>query len=348
MNRFHSLSISEKTQLTPDAISLTFDLPSELADQYQFTAGQYLTLQAEVEGQSIRRAYSLCEAPGSGALKVGIKRVAGGLFSNFAFDRLAVGDTLEVMPPQGQFTWSKQLGGEALLLVAAGSGITPVLSILQEALADNAIKQIALLYGNRSAADSMFRDTLLALQELHPNRFQLIEVFSREKQDNALFGRIGKPIVNYMLKSRLADWTFDHYYLCGPEEMIDEVSQTLKDAGNSKDQIHFELFTTSSEELTSELPTGKTKVQVILDDEEASFVMDASSTVLEAALKEGLDAPYSCQGGICSTCIARVTEGKVSMKKNQILTDDELEDGLILACQSHPETPVLSIDFDDV
>lgn len=348
MSRFHALSILEKKNLTPDAISLSFQLPSELAETFRFEAGQYLTLQAQINGQEVRRAYSLCEAPANGLLKVGIKRVKDGLFSNFAFDQLKEGDQLQVMPPQGQFVWPAQPKGTSLMLIAAGSGITPILSIVQTALKDPQVEQLALLYGNRAAKDSMFREDLIQLQQSHADRFQLIEVFSREKEDNALFGRIGKPIVNYMLKSRLADWNFDHYYLCGPEGMIDEVSSTLKEAGAGKEQIHFELFTSSSEEPTTDLPAGKTQVTMLLDDEESSFVMDASTSVLDAALKEGIDAPYSCQGGICSTCIARVTEGKVSMRKNQILTEDELEEGLVLACQAHPETPVLALDFDDV
>lgn len=348
MNRFVSLPILEKNMLSPDAVSLSFEVPSELESSFAFKAGQYLTLQTTINGNSVRRAYSICAAPQSGKLSVGIKRVPKGLFSNYAFDQLQVGDKVEVMPPEGQFVWPATQGGKNLLLIAAGSGITPILSIILSALSDTSVQQVALLYGNRSARDSMFREELLQLKEQHPDRFQLIEVFSREKQDNALFGRIGKPIVNYMLKSRLADWDFDQYYICGPEEMIKESSATLKEAGASPDRIHFELFTSSSEEPGGDLPEGKTRVTILLDEEENSFVMDASSSVLDAALKEGIDAPYSCQGGICSTCIARVTEGKVSMRKNQILTEDELEEGLVLACQAHPQTPVLAIDFDDV
>lgn len=349
MSRFHSLTISEKTSLTPDAITLAFEIPAKLQQDFAYKAGQYLTLKAMIDGNEVRRAYSICEAPGGSILRVGIKRVEGGLFSNFACDQVQVGDAMEVMLPEGQFVWEAGTHQGDVLAVAAGSGITPILSIITSALAQNDQFKIALVYGNKSQNDSMFYQDLKALQADHPDRFHFIEVYSRTKEENALFGRIGKPIINYMLKSRLADLDLQHHYLCGPEAMIQEVTATLKEAGVASDRIHFELFTSSSDsQEVIDVPAGKTAVTMMLDDEESRFTMDASTSVLDAALNEGLDAPYSCQGGICSTCIARVTEGKVTMRKNQILTDAELEEGLVLACQAHPESAVLKIDFDDV
>jgi len=194
----------------------------------------------------------------------------------------------------------------------------------------------------------MFYEEIIALKEKYPNRFFAEFIYSRKKEDGAMFGRVERAVVNFLLKNKYNETRFDDFYLCGPEPMIDEVSSTLKEFGVNKKQIHFELFTTSEEGLLVEPHDGKTQITVILDDETETFTMPQSSSILEAALANKLDAPYSCQGGICSTCIARITEGKAEMRKNQILTDGEIAEGLILTCQAHPTTPTVVVDYDDV
>ena len=206
----------------------------------------------------------------------------------------------------------------------------------------------SLVYGNRSFEETMFAANLLSLKQKYPDRFFLEFIFSRKKEDTGLFGRIERSTLNYLLKNKFGGHTLQAYYLCGPKQMIDTVSEILKEKGVDEKQIFFELFTTSDEGSLKEVHDGFTKLTVTLDDETETFVMPQSSSILDAVLDHGLDAPFSCQGGICSTCIARMSGGKAEMRKNQILTDDEIEEGLILTCQAHPSSTILNIDYDDV
>ena len=253
------------------------------------------------------------------------------------------------MPPEGTFIFEPNVSNKnTYAAFAAGSGITPVLSIIRDVLEREVESNIVLVYGNQNLDETMFYSELEALKEAYNNRFKIEYIFSRRKEHNALQGRIDRSVVNYLLKNKYREYQFSKYYLCGPEEMINEVSNTLQDRGVSKNDILFELFTSSEEGELTEVHEGSTKVTVTLDDETETFVMSQKKSVLDASLDHGLDAPFSCQGGICSTCIARVTKGKVEMRKNQILTDGELAEGLILTCQSHPTTSELEIDYDDV
>ena len=349
MSDFHSLSISEVKKETPHAVSISFHIPGSLKNEFSFKAGQYITLKHIVEGKEIRRAYSICSSPNSNTLRVGIKSVPNGLFSVFANTRLKKGDTLDVMPPEGKFILEpNSKNSKNYAAFVAGSGITPVLSILKTALEEEPNSTFVLVYGNKSESETMFLEELKSLQQKNPDRLSIQFITSREEAEDALFGRIDRSIVNFILKNKHKDVRFDAYYLCGPETMIDEVSSTLKDNGINEKLIHFELFTTSEEGLLVEPHDGNTKVTITLDDETETFIMPQTKSVLEAALAEGLDAPFSCQGGICSTCIARIVEGKAEMRKNQILTDGEIADGLILTCQAHPTSAKLVIDYDDV
>jgi len=349
MNNFHTLVVSEVKPETPNSVSITFKIPEELKEKFRFKAGQYLSIKHIANGKEVRRAYSICSAPGSGIVKVGVKKVADGSFSTYANTKLKAGDTLEVMPPQGKFILDpKNENIHNYAAFVAGSGITPVLSIVTNALEKEPDSNFLLVYGNRSMSETMFHTELLELQQKYPDRFYLEFIYSRKQEEKAMFGRIERSTVNFFLKNKFKDNSFEAFYLCGPEMMIDEISATLKQSGVNEKQIHHELFSTAEKGLLLQKHDGETLLTVTVDDETASFSMPQSKSVLEATLEEGMDPPYSCQGGICSTCIARIKEGKAEMKKNQILTDGEIADGLILTCQAHPTTPTLVIDYDDV
>lgn len=349
MSNFHSLVISEVKQETPNAVSIELKIPEELSDLFQFKAGQYITFKHDVNGQEVRRAYSICCPPGESTIRVGVKKVKDGTFSVFANTELKAGDTIEVMPPEGNFIFEPNVSNKnTYAAFVAGSGITPVLSIIRDVLEREVNSNFVLIYGNKNLDEAMFYSELEALKSQYTNRFKIEYIFSRSKEHNALQGRIDRSVVNYLLKNKYGETQFSKYYLCGPEAMINEVTSTLLERGVDKEAILFELFTTSEEGELTEVHEGDTMVTVTLDDETESFVMSQKKSVLDAALDHGLDAPFSCQGGICSTCIARVIKGKVEMRKNQILTDSELAEGLVLTCQSHPTTAELEIDYDDV
>lgn len=349
MPDFHKLAISEVKKETPNSVSITLEIPENLQSTFTFKAGQYITFKHSLNGNEIRRAYSLCSSPSSGILRVGVKQVVDGSFSVYANNQLKAGDVLEVMAPEGAFIFEPQNeSSNTYGAFVAGSGITPVLSIIKDVLERESKSSFVLVYGNQTLAECMFHAELEGLKAEYSDRLKIEYIYSRSKEHNALQGRIDKSVVNYLLKNKYGETSFSSFYLCGPETMINEVSKTLQGRGVAKEHILFELFTTSEEGELAENHDGNTTVTVILDDETDTFVMSQKKNVLEAALEHGLDAPFSCQGGICSTCIARVVEGKVEMRKNQILTDSELEEGLILTCQSHPTTPKVVIDYDDV
>ena len=351
MSQFHKLAISELHRETDACVTISFDVPSELKETYTFKAGQYITLKTTVNGNELRRDYSLCSSPNSGILKIAVKAVADGSFSSFANSDLSVGDIIEVSAPNGRFIFEPNSSMERTIAAfAAGSGITPIMSIAKSVLEEEPKSNFVLIYGNKTPKDTIFLDELLHLQSQHPERLKLHFVYSQSQQDKALFGRIEKSTVNFILKNDYPETKFDKFYLCGPEPMIHTVKDILMDNGVKQEQILFELFTVTAppKPVDVDLIDGKTKVTILLDDEESTFVMDQKKSVLEAALAENLDAPYSCQGGICSSCLARLTEGEVKMRQNNILTDSELEEGLILTCQSHPTTPVIRVDYDDI
>lgn len=348
MSHFHALQIAAVDQLTPNAVALTFDIPENLKEAFRFKAGQYITIKHSLNGKELRRAYSISSPPSSGKLTVGIKKMEGGTFSVYANEQLKAGDTIEVMIPEGRFVF-EETSPKKIAAFAAGSGITPIISIAQTVLDSHPESTFVLVFGNQSPEETMYFKTIQSLKERYGNRFFVQYVYSRSTEENALFGRIERSTVNFVLKNKFKGTDFDAFYLCGPEDMIEQVTDTLKDNGVSKEKIHFELFTTDDDDdEMAEGLEGKTQVEVLLDDETFTFVMDKKERVLDAVLKEDIDAPYSCQGGVCSSCIARLTDGKVEMVKNQILTDGEIEEGFILTCQSHPITPKIKVDYDDV
>lgn len=346
MSNFFTLPIKKVTRLTEKSVQLSFDLSDELRASYKFIPGQYLTLQTSINGESVRRSYSICSAPDED-LAIAVKAIDQGVFSNYANEQLKDGDVLEVHPPEGSFQLEASNTQKKYVAFAAGSGITPVLSMLKSTLKQAPESEFVLAYGNKSKAEAMFLDELKHLQSSYKERFQLIEIYSRTQEDNAKFGRIEKPFVNYVLKNMYKDVDFDAYFICGPEEMIEGVKKTLTENSVEKDKIQFELFYSSAEEAI-ETKDGMTSINVTVDDETFSFQMGQDEVILDAILAKDIDAPYSCQGGICSSCVAKITKGKAVMKKNQILTDEEVEEGLVLTCQAHPTTPEIHVDYDDL
>lgn len=349
MSEFYPLLVSEVKKETPNSVSITFEIPEHLKEKFAFKAGQYVTLKYNFNGKDIRRAYSICSSPGSRVLKVAVKSVPNGAFSIYANTILKAGDSIPVMPPSGKFILKPI--PESLnnyVAFAAGSGITPVLSLIKTVLESSTVEKFVLVFGNRSLAETMFHSELIQLQEDFPERFFVQFIYSRKEEENSIFGRIDKSTVNFILKNKFKDTVFTAYYLCGPEEMIDEVAATLKHNGINEKLIHHELFSTAEKGLLVQKHDGNTTLTVTVDDETQTFEMPQTKSILDATLDFGLDPPYSCQGGICSTCIARLKEGKVEMRKNQILTDSEILDGFILTCQAHPTTAKVVVDFDDL
>ncbi len=348
MSQFYKLKIKEVIRETAAAVSLVFDIPTNLQSEFNFVAGQYITLKTIINGEEVRRAYSLCSSPKSNIVKVAVKAVENGMFSVYANEKLKAGDELEVSKPEGKFLLNPE-ANKNYLGFAAGSGITPVLSMVKSVLESDNSASFTLVYGNKSVNDTIFYKELNELKTKYTSQFNLSYVFSRENIEGCVFGRIDKAHVNYFLKNVYKELSFEKAFLCGPEEMINKASETLAENGFDKDAILYELFTSSiDEEAASQVKDGQTEVTILLDDETTTFTMSQDTDILSESLRNNVDAPYSCQGGVCSSCIAKVTEGKAVMVKNQILTDAELEEGFILTCQAHPTTSKITVDFDDV
>ncbi len=350
MSAFHILSIKKVTPETRNSVSITFNIPNSLKDRFTFVPGQYITVQKELNGTEIRRDYSICSSLNSDEIKIGVKAVAGGIFSQFATTKLKAGDELAITIPQGRFNLNPDSNNaKNYMAFAAGSGITPILSMITSVLEIEQRSTFILIYGNKTVNDVMFRDDIDALISTYKDRFDVHYIFSKSSHDAHLSGRIDASVVDKMM-STYKGTEFADYYLCGPEAMINVVKETVVKTGVDTNNIHFELFTTSTEisPEESESLEGESEVTILLDDEEETFIMSRKSTILEQALLKGVDAPYSCQGGICSSCLAKVTEGKATMDKNSILSDEEVNEGLILTCQAHPTTTKITVDYDDV
>ena len=352
MSKFHPLTIKEIKKETNNAVSILFDVPTDLKPKFQFVAGQYINIKKEIAGEELRRAYSICSSPKSGDLRIAVKAVDNGTFSVFATTILKAGDILEVGKPEGKFVLeTNSTNKKNYLAVAAGSGITPIMAMIKAVLTEELNSTFTLIYGNKTEADTIFKSEIDALQKTYPTNFNVQYVYSREKNEAALFGRIDQGNINFVVKNKFKDISFDNAFLCGPEPMIKIAKETLVENGINENAIHFELFSipiSVEETAINETFEGECEITVLVDDEETTFTMDGKTTILTAALKEGLDAPYSCQGGICSSCLAKVTVGKATMDKNTILSEQEINDGFILTCQAHPTTSKITVDYDDV
>lgn len=354
--RFYQLAVKDVRQETADCVSVSLAVPAELAETFRFAPGQYLTFRKFLEDGEVRRSYSICTSPAEGDLRVAIKKVEQGKFSTYANDRLRKGDVLDVMPPMGNFS-PKERGGKNYLAFVAGSGITPVMSIMKTVLEEDADSTFTLVYGNRSRNTIIFREAVEALKNKYMLRMKLYHVLSREYMDIPLFsGRLGSQKCADFCGSLIDLKTIDEAFICGPEEMILAVRQQLLDMGMAPNKVHIELFTSpdqpkASHEKWVSAHSGdegpKSKVSITLDG--ATFDMDVpfnGETILDAALKAGADLPYACKGGVCCTCRAKVTEGEVEMEVNYALEHDEIEKGFVLTCQAHPRTERVIIDFD--
>ncbi|HEU5113869.1 MAG TPA: 1,2-phenylacetyl-CoA epoxidase subunit PaaE, partial [Acidimicrobiia bacterium] len=350
---FHPLRVIEVAPLTEDSIAVTFDVPEHLDAVFRYVPGQHVTLRAEIDGEDLRRSYSICSSAVGGKLRVGIKRLPGGVFSAWAIDELRAGDVLGVMPPVGEFTIDpdpNQPGHR--VAIAAGSGITPVLSLIATTLETEPGSSWTLLYGNRTANSVMFLEELEGLKDRYTGRFQLFHLLSREGSDLPLLsGRIDDAKIRVVHDRLLGGREVDGWYLCGPYDMVMEARRTLADLGVDEARIHDELFFAGRLDLGSlppEPPPGEGSVDltVILDGRAVETRMTPETSILDAALRVRSELPFSCKGGMCASCKGRIEEGEVSMDKNYALVDSELEAGYVLTCQSHPTSNRVVVRYD--
>ena len=357
MIHFHPLVIKEVRQETDDCVSLAFDVPEELKDTFSFMQGQSLTMRTKLEGEEVRRTYSLCSSPLDNEWRVAIKKVNGGLFSSYANKKLRKGDVLEVMPPVGKFnTPLNPQQQKHYVAIAAGSGITPILSIINTTLRTEPESKFTLVYANRTRASIIFKEELEALKNKFMSRFTMHHILSREQPDAPIYyGRIDEEKCE-LLFTRLIDLNrSDEFFVCGPEQMIFCVKDFLLKKGVDKSHIHFELFTIPGEKSSVASPSRKPKtnegpkssISVKLDGVLFDFELsNQGQSILDAALAQGADLPFACKGGVCCTCRAKLVEGEVEMDVNYGLEEDEIQQGFILTCQSHPRTPKVVVDFD--
>lgn len=351
---FHSLKISDIKKETADCVSISFDIPPGLEPQFAFREGQNITVKSLVKGQEIRRSYSICSAPYEKQLRVAVKKVDGGLFSAFANDHLKAGDQLEVLPPTGKFNARLSTGKSHYLAIAAGSGITPIISIIKHSLLSNPACSFTLLYGNRTRNSIIFFDELEALKNKYMERFNLVNILSRERTDTDVFyGRIDAKKLA-VLEKLIPLQNFNEIYLCGPEELVFATSAYFTEQGFDPSHIHFELFTTPGQKHSATMQKKESgfqgaasKVNIRLDGRSFDFNLAFNGvSILDAALQQGADLPYACKGGVCATCRAKLVSGEVEMDVNYALEKEEIEQGFILTCQSHPRSETVSVDFD--
>ena len=362
--RFHDLTVARVNPEAAGAVAITFAVPAELQERFAFEPGQFLTLRSTIDGQDVRRNYSICSTRsryGShGELEVGIRPMEGGVFSNWAATQLKAGDTLAVMPPDGRFTIRKP---RALHRVgfAAGSGITPILSIIASTLEESDSAKFTLVYGNRRMSSVMFNEALQDLKDKYKNRLTLIHVLSRQAQEVPLLeGRIDAAKVQQLIDTLLPAKSMDEVFVCGPEAMIDAVQGALTSAGVPAERIYSERFTSPTlENLTPdarraavvqpdpEAPAGQVQLTVLIDGKSHELAMRTDQHVLDVALSAGLDLPYSCKAGVCCTCRAKVMDGTVVMDKNFTLEADEMDQGFVLSCQARPTTDRLVVSYDE-
>jgi ring-1,2-phenylacetyl-CoA epoxidase subunit PaaE len=349
---FHRLAVRNVEPLTDDSVAVTFDIPADLQDLFTFVPGQHVTMRAEIDGQDVRRSYSISCPPGGRMVSVGIKRVPTGLFSTYATTRLSAGDVLDVMAPVGEFVLPPGLGDKHLVAIVAGSGITPVLSMIGTALSTEETCRFTLIYGNRTSMSVMFLEELENLKDRFKERFHLMHILSREPQPVDLFtGRIDAEKLETILSSLVDPSDVDEWFLCGPHGLIETARETLRRHGVDDVSIHDELFfagDTPPVPIISEdeAQEGAVHLGFTLGGRRSTVGMEPDQTLLEAAMRVRQGLPFSCKGGMCATCKAHLVDGEVTMAKNYALVADEVAAGYILTCQSHPITETVEIDFD--
>ena len=354
--RFHTLRVADLKRETSDAISIAFEVPPHLEHDFRFAAGQYLTLRKTLEGEEVRRSYSICSGPDDGELRIAVKRVDGGLFSEWANSGIHLGDALDVMTPTGRFGVAHVPdAARTYACFAAGSGITPVLSIMRGILSRERGSRVFLFYGNRATGDMLFREGLEELKDRHLGRLSVFHVLSQERQDvPVLNGRLDAAKVRLLLRHMVPAGTVDHAFICGPAGMSDEVEATLLGLGLRQDQVHVERFVSAlggkprPKPTPAQIEAPHATASLVVDGRRADVPVAEGESVLDAALRAGLDLPYACKGGMCSTCRARVLEGSVEMRLNFSLEPWEVAAGFVLTCQAHPTAPRVVIDYDQV
>ncbi|QDF95397.1 phenylacetic acid degradation protein [Azoarcus sp. DD4] len=350
---FHPLKIAEVRRETPDSVSLRFEVPAELAEDYRFVQGQHLNLKAVVGGEEVRRSYSICSGVDDGELRVAIRKVDGGRFSSWAVDAIRVGDVFEVMTPEGRFSAPLDpANAKHYVAFAAGSGITPILSLIKTTLRAEPNSRFTLVYGNRRQSSTMFAEALEDLKDRYLTRFALYNVFSREEQEVPLFnGRLDQARVAAFLDTLIPVADIDAAFVCGPGGMIDEVEAALKAGGLAQERIHLERFGVPDSAPKHHVEAGdapQARITVIVDGLKREMDFRAEDpSILDVALRAGMDLPYSCKGGVCCTCRAKVLEGKVRMDKNYTLEQPDIDAGYVLTCQAHPLTERVVISYDD-
>jgi ring-1,2-phenylacetyl-CoA epoxidase subunit PaaE len=350
---FEKVAIKEVRKETEDCVSILLDVPENLKDSFSYLPGQHISLRTSINNEEVRRSYSLCSSPLHNEWRIAIKKVDGGIFSAFANQQLQPGDTIEIMPPLGHFTLPHTTEQKRYICFAAGSGITPVLSILKTGLYNQPESSFTLIYGNRNSQSIIFKEEIEALKNIFMNRLQIVHVLSREQSESPLNeGRIDARKCEQIFK-HVISLNADEFFICGPEEMIHTIKNWLEENGVASKKIHFELFNTTAgnktKKQTTSLAENKNVSHITINLDGRKFGFDLSFdgvSVLDAALQQGADLPYACKGGVCTTCKAKLLEGKVEMDVNYGLEPEEVAAGFILTCQSHPITTNVVIDFD--
>ncbi len=352
---FEKLTVTDIRRETGDCISIAFNIPAELQHRFRFIQGQYITLKTTLDGEEIRRSYSICSSPLDHELRIAVKKVEGGKFSTYANSLLRVGDVLDSMPPMGKFfTALNPQTKKYYTAFASGSGITPILSIIKTSLLTEPLCHFTLIYGNRNRHSIIFKEALEALKNRFMGRLNIIYILSREKTDAPIhFGRIDGQKSSLICSNLINPLQQDAFFLCGPEEMIFSVKETLLKTGVDPKKIHFELFTAGAKKqstlnrATSISNEVRSKITIKQDGIAFDFMLGFDSdSILDAALKNGADLPFACKGGVCCTCKAKLVEGEVEMDVNYGLEQEEIEHRFILTCQAHPKTEQVIIDFD--
>jgi len=343
MSNFDELKILSIDKDTLDSVIISFEMPKSLRSFFFFEPGQYVTLEKEINNEIVRRPYSICSSPDEPVLKIGIKKVKGGVFSTYANKNLKTGDYMRVSSPEGKFLYKKSFNN-SIIAIAAGSGITPIISIIKTILNNNKSNKIHLIYINKSPNKTMFYELLKSLELKYKKRFIISWYFTERKIKNSYEGRINESDIVKTISNLYSN---NLYFICGPEKMNDLCSNVLMKNNVAPNQIFTELFKNKNyEKIESSINEGQ--MEILYDNSLNKINFKSSETLLDSILNNNIDVPYSCQGGVCSSCIARLKKGEIEMKTNQILTDEEIKEGLILTCQSVPKSKNIIIDFDDV
>ena len=352
MSKFHKIPVKNIERLTPDSVVISFAIPDALQNEFAFKAGQHVIVRTNIDGEDVRRTYSFCSAPSENVFRIAVRKIDGGMFSTYVNTGLNSGDVLEISNPLGAFSLDKTSSGTSgtYVGIAAGSGITPIMSMIRTVLMDDPNSKFFLYYGNRDAEHTMFRTELAALKNLYMGRFSAQMFMTRQATDVEFFnGRIDGDKITHLHKHVFGALGVDGYFLCGPKSMVDGARESLLAAGETEANIHSELFFAGEEAGRRKVANApaKAKINVIMDGRKVEVdYRNEHGSILDAVLGAGLDAPFSCKGGVCATCRAKVTDGKVDMAINYGLEPEEIKDGYVLSCQTVPLSKKVTVNFD--